>query len=172
MNTAAEEEVIAVIMKEKVYIETTIPSYLTARPSKNVIISAHQKLTKKWWHEHADQYFLYTGPITFEEAGRGDPAAARQRQKMLDKIDVLEPNLSIEKLAEMYAQELGIPLRARADALHLAYAVFYKMDYLLTWNCAHLANAHIRVKLLKVNQKLGLKNTELCTPEQLMEAGL
>ena len=123
-----------------------------------------QNIFQKWWYEYSGQYSLYTGPIAFEEAGRGDPAAARQRQKMLDKIDVLKPNLNIEKLAEVYAQELGIPRKARADALHVAYAVFYEMDYLLTWNCTHLANAHVRVKLLIINQKMKLKIRNYARP--------
>ncbi|MBI5207114.1 MAG: type II toxin-antitoxin system VapC family toxin [Candidatus Firestonebacteria bacterium] len=156
-------------MKEKVYIETTIPSYLTSKSSKNIILLAHQSLTKQWWGQYKNNYLLYTAPITFEEVSRGDSTAVQKRQKILDEIDVLKPDIQIEQLAEIYAKELCISKKAGADALHLAYATFYKMDYLLTWNCTHLANAHVKVKLLQINQKMKIKNVEICTPEQLME---
>jgi hypothetical protein len=155
-------------MKQTLYLETTVPSYYTARPVRDVIVLAHQEITRTWWDQRLPLFAIYISPVVLEEARQGDPEAARQRLDALAPFPVLEATSAIERLAETYMTQLLLPDKALRDAAHLAFACGYELDYLVTWNCAHIANAELRRRLMALNTTLGLQTPIICTPEELM----
>ena len=155
-------------MKPTLYLETTIPSYYTARPVRDVIVLAHQEITRMWWEQRLSVFEIYISPVVLEEARQGDPEAARKRLDVLTSFAVLEATSTIERLAETYMTRLVLPEKALRDAAHLAFACGYELDYLVTWNCAHIANAELRRHLMALNTTLGLQTPIICTPEELM----
>jgi hypothetical protein len=154
--------------RKSVYIETTIPSYLTARPSRDLLKQAHQQVTCLWWDEERANYDLFVSRVVLEEAARGDQLAAKRRLAALAEAEVLAAVTQIDDLAELYIQELQIPARASADALHLAYSVYYQMDFLITWNCTHLQNPVLINKVAAINLLRGLHMPAIATPEQML----
>ena len=156
-------------MKPKVYIETTIISYLAARPSRDLIVAAHQQLTHQWWDTSRASYDLWTSQEVIGECAKGDPAAAQQRLEVLAKIALAEIGASALDLAREFVESGAIPQEAAEDALHLGIAVTNGMEYLLTWNCRHLANARMRSQIDEVCERMGYKPIIICNPEELLE---
>ncbi len=154
--------------KPTLYLENTIVSYLAARPSRDLIVAAHQQITREWWDRRRDAFTIYISPVVLEEASQGDPQAARARLELLDALPVLAATPRVEEVANVYFAELGLPDRVVRDAAHLAFAVVYEVEYLLMWNCAHIANAEIRRRLQALNARLGLHTPTICTPEELL----
>ncbi len=152
-----------------VYIETSIVSYLTARPSRDVVTLGHQSLTLEWWEAVLPKVRPVTSRITLMEAGKGNPEAASRRLAALEPIMILSVSLEAESLARTYLEEKLIPEQAELDALHLALASAHGVDYLLTWNCRHLAAAVVRRRLASINTREGFPIPVICTPEELME---
>jgi hypothetical protein len=134
-----------------VYLETTIPSYLTARPSRDLIIAAHQQITHEWWRNAGDRFDLYISEAVLAEIRAGDPDAAACRLAIVDGLPLLALNEDVRTLVHAYDQRLRLGEHARAGLPHLAFAVAYAMDYLVTWNCAHLANGEVIRRLREVN---------------------
>ena len=155
-------------MKPTVYIESTIISYLTARPSRDLIVAAHQQMTIEWWEDVRPNVEGFISLFVNQEISRGDEEAARKRIQAVKDLPVLEINDEIQKLAEKYFIELEIPEKARLDAAHLAVAVWHEMDYLLSWNCRHIVSGRVKKSLEEINATLNLKTPVLCTPEELM----
>ncbi len=155
-------------MKRRVYIETTVASYLTARPSRDLIVAAHQELTIEWWAKHRVRFDLYISDIVLREAAKGDTLAASKRLAELSGIDVLALDDHSRDLASAFMERRLIPEKAVEDALHVAVATAQGMDFLLTWNCRHIANAEVVERLEAVCSELGYRMPILCTPEQLM----
>jgi hypothetical protein len=153
--------------KKAVYIETTIPSYITAELSSNIIILGHQKLTIDWWRDYRLDFDLFSSQVVIDEIKKGDNAQAQKRMELMKEVKTLDFSPEVEELGMRYFTFFKLPERALFDAFHLAVAVFYEMDFLLTWNCKHLANANTRIRLLEYNNKAGLKIPDLCTPEEL-----
>ena len=122
-------------MKAKVYVETTLPSYLAARPSRDLLIAAHQQLTRDWWESRGPAFDLYVSRPVLEEAAAGDALLAKRRLELLADIPVLALTSSILKIAQSLVAEGPIPRKAAGDALHIAIATAYGCEYLLTWNC-------------------------------------
>jgi hypothetical protein len=158
-----------IAMKPTVYLEPTIISYLTARPSRDLIVAAHQQITVEWWDEVRPKVNGFISPFVNQEISRGDEEAARKRIEVVKDLPVLEINDEIQKLAEKYFDMLEIPEKARLDAAHLAVAVWHEMDYLLSWNCRHIVSGRVKKSLDEINATLNLKTPVLCTPEELME---
>lgn len=154
--------------KPTLYIETTIPSYLVARPSRDIIVLAHQQLTKEWWDDYRHLYEMFISQIVLDEIKQGDPEMASKRIEILQEIPMLEINNEVENLAEKYFSSLKFPAKAMRDAFHLAYAVIYEINFLATWNCTHLANANVLFLLSKLNKEWGYETPIICTPEELM----
>jgi len=123
-----------------VYLETTIISYLTSYPSSLIIVAGNQELTRQWWREERAKYRCFISPYVTEECSRGDAEAVARRMEFLRTVTSLDVTSSIRSLARRIARALEIPASAEMDAFHLACAIEYKVDYLLTWNCEHLAN--------------------------------
>lgn len=158
----------AVEQRKRVNVETTIASYLTARPSSDVLAAAWQKATKDWWEVQRFRFDLYTSDLTMEEAGQGNPEAASRRVEVLSTIPVLEATDSIVSLAEALLAAGALPSTARGDALHVAVASVHGMDYLLTWNFRHLDNAEKKPAIRGVVVTQGYGMPEICTPIELM----
>jgi len=153
----------------KVYIETTVISYLTARPNRDVIIAGHQQITHEWWQTCRDKFDLVASQLVFQEASAGDPGAAQERLEVLGKLVLLEVTEQALSLAQEFIRAGAVPEGAAEDALHLAIAVTNGVEYLLTWNCRHLANALMRTKIEEVCRSLGYDPVVICTPEELLE---
>ncbi len=156
-------------MKARVYIETSVVSYLTARPSRDMVIAAHQELTRQWWDRRAAAFELLVSELVREEAGGGDPEAASKRLLAIGEIPRLEVNADAVALAERLISNGPIPQDSAADALHIALASVNGIDYLLTWNCKHLANAALRQRIEALVETAGYACPVICTPEELME---
>jgi hypothetical protein len=154
--------------KSSVYLETTIVSYLTARASRNIVLAAHQKLTHEWW-EHRDRFQLYVSQAVISEASRGDADAARRRLLAIRNMPVLAVSGEAADLADYFLEVHALPRKAAVDALHVAVAVVHGLDYVLTWNWVHIANAVIRRKLEQACRDRGYQPPIICTPEELTE---
>ncbi len=156
-------------MKESIYIETSVVSYYVSKPSRDIIVLAHQQITSEWWPKAVKRFDVYISEVVVEEAAAGNKESAEQRLNKLKGFPYLELTERVEKVAQIYMEKLSIPKKALRDAAHLAVASVHNIDYLVTWNCVHLANGEIIKKLLKINEKLSIKTPVICTPEELME---
>ena len=156
-------------MKRRVYIETSVVSYLTARPSDDVIRLACQQITRLWWNSGRVAVSSYISPYVVEEASAGDPTAAAERIEAVRTVPVLPITPEIPDLAEFLLLGRGLPSNARIDALHIACAAYHEIDVLLTWNCAHIANPVQMPVMRGLCAAKGYKLPELVTPFELME---
>ena len=154
--------------KPKVYLETSFIGYLTSRLSGDLITAAHQKLTRAWWDEQRHKFELYVSDAVVEEVGAGDQAAAVERRNVLTGLSTLEIPANARLVARALITKGLVPPKAAYDALHVAVAAVSGMNYLLTWNCKHIANAAIRDDLAAVIRELEYEPPVLCTPEELM----
>ena len=152
----------------KIYIETSIVSYLTARPSNNLIASAWQKETIDWWERQKARFDLYISEVVIEEAGRGDEAAASRRLAVLENIQVLQLNQASIALSKALIEEGGMPRKALDDALHVAISAVHGVDFLLTWNCRHIDNAEMKPRIRAIVENHGYQSPEIATPTELM----
>lgn len=157
-------------MPQRIYIETTIVSYLTARPSRDLIIAGHQQITHDWWEDCRGDYELCISQLVLQEASAGDWQAAQERLDVLAAMTVLEITEEAVTLAEELVRLGALPAKAENDGLHIAIAATHQIAYLLTWNCRHMANAAMRVQIETVCATKGRKAPIICTPEELMEA--
>jgi len=157
------------IMKPKVYLETSVISYLTARPSRDLIMAAHQQVTQEWWENQRSKFELFVSQLVLQEADGGDKEAAKRRASYLGGIAQIQITDAVIALAQAFLQENALPAKARADAVHIAAAAVHGVDYLLTLNLKHIANAVIRHKIDTVCRESGYEPPIICTPEELME---
>jgi hypothetical protein len=156
-------------MKPKIYIETSIPSYLTARPSKDVRLLANRDTTIEWWESRRSSFDLYISEFVLVEASLGDVEAARRRIDVLSGIAEIEVTEEVRVPGKALIAEGPIPPKAEIDAYHIAIAAVNGMEYLLTWNCAHIANAVMRSRIEQVCREHGYEPPIICTPQELME---
>jgi predicted nucleic acid-binding protein len=157
-------------MSETVYIETSIIGYLTARMSNNLILMANVETTREWWDARRDQFELYISQTVLDEVARGDAEIARRRLEILSDFPLLEVNEAVQDLATQFLTKSNLPPKAADDAIHIAVATIYSLDYLLTWNCKHIANAQIQKKLVQISFDAGYELPTICTPYELMGA--
>lgn len=155
-------------MKPKVYLETTIPSLLTAWPSRDVLIAGQQQATRDWWEERRQRYQLFISGLVLAESRRGDASAAEARDKVLAACNVLEYTEATRQLARMLLVAHLLPVKAAVDAAHIAVAAVHEMDFLLTWNCRHIANATSVDKVRAAIATAGYAPPVICTPMELM----
>ncbi len=155
-------------VKPTLYLETTIPSYLAARPSTDSIVLAHQEITRDWWENRLSRYDVHVSVVVYDEIARGDADAAGKRLNAIAGFPKLSLSREAEALAQAYIRELLLPKTASADALHLAIASVSGMEYLLTWNCHHIARGSVIRKLPVINATHGYGAPTICTPEELM----
>jgi hypothetical protein len=153
-------------MNPSVYIETSIVSYLSARPSRDVVIAAHQHLTRRWWRGRGS-YSLFVSQIVLDEAAVGDPTARSRRLRALRGVPVLALTDEGTQLAGELVRRGALPKKATLDAFHIGIAAAHQVDYLLTWNCKHIANATMRGTIETICRSAGLTPPTICTPEEL-----
>jgi hypothetical protein len=154
---------------ETVYIETSILGYLTARPSRDIIVAANIEITREWWNTRRSDFQLYSSQAVVKETSQGDVAIASQRLEILADLSLLDLNQAVLDLAEKFLERTNLPAKADVDAVHIAVATVHAMDYLLTWNCKHIANAQIQGKLAEISLDFGYELPILCTPYELLE---
>ena len=155
-------------MKPSVYVETSIVSYLTARPSRDLIIAAQQAMTREWWRDAPERFLLVASELVLTEAAEGDKDAAHSRLTVLGMVTCLDATEDAVALTQRLL-DLGIfPGEAAADAAHVAIAATNKVDYLLTWNLHHIANAAVRFRIERACRKAGYEPPVICTPNELM----
>jgi predicted nucleic acid-binding protein len=155
-------------MKPSVYLETTIPSYLTAWPSRDLVRAAHQQITRDWWDKRRAEFELYISQVVLRECQAGDATAAAERLKVLQDLPLLEQTEEATRLAQALVDRVPLPERAAVDALHVAIAAVHGVDYLLTWNCTHIANATLRDPIESVCRENGYEPPAICTPDELL----
>ncbi|MHB9025462.1 MAG: type II toxin-antitoxin system VapC family toxin [Armatimonadota bacterium] len=156
-------------MRPRVYIETSVVSYLKGRASSDAVVAAHQKLTSEWWEERSPLFDLLISEVVLQEAAVGDSKAASSRLEALSQFKVLTITEEAVSMAQLLVTQGPIPREHAVDALHIAIAAVNGMDYLLTWNCKHLANAAHRSRIELLVEGAGYACPVICTPEELME---
>ncbi len=154
-------------MKRKIYVETSVISYLTARPSKTIVGAAHQQITLAWW-ETRSQYELLVSESVLRECGAGDPEAAKKRLAVTNEMPLLLITEQALQIAESLVESGIVPVKASEDALHIAVATVNSVDYLLTWNCRHIANPEVQRGIAEYLGQIGLFLPFICTPEELL----
>lgn len=150
------------------YMETTIPSYLLAEPSRDIVSLARQDITRTWWKRDQTRYAIFVSAVVIKEADKGDPREVEKRRKFLEQFPVLDATPEIQQLIETYLEENVVPIGSGQDAAHLAFASVHRIDFLCTWNFKHLANVFALRRLRQVNEKRGLFVPQVCTPEELL----
>jgi predicted nucleic acid-binding protein len=155
-------------MVRSVYVETTVASYFTARPSRDLMIAGHQEATRELWPKFASEYKPYVSALVYEEAGRGDPDQAQMRLTALKSFPMLDIDEDARSLAEKILAGGGIPAEHPEDALHIAVAAVNGVDILVTWNFAHLNNPFTRILVRRIVEKEGYWCPEICSPEELL----
>jgi predicted nucleic acid-binding protein len=163
----ADEEEIEIM--PSVYLETSVISYLTARPSRDIVIAGHQQITNDWWQTRRTMFDLYISEFVLREARRGDTVAAQERLAILNTIEIVEISPEALALADRLIAKAALPEKSVLDALHIATSVTNGIDFLLTWNCKHIANAIMRSKIEQICRTNGYEPSIICTPEELME---
>jgi predicted nucleic acid-binding protein len=151
-----------------VYIETSIVSYLTARPARDLIAAAWQNATSSWWETQRARFELYASELVVEESEQGDRAAAARRLAVLSQLPHLAITDEVVDLASALLEAGALPHSATGDAMHVALAAYHGVDYLLTWNCRHIDNAEMKPLIRAVCIKKGFQYPEICTPLELM----
>jgi predicted nucleic acid-binding protein len=155
-------------MKPKVYIETSVIRYLTSRTSRDTVIAGNQATTRDWWERRAD-FDLYISVFVVEESSVGDAHAAEARLLAISGVQEIEITTDVALIAEGLLSQASLPAKARLDALHIAAATLGGMDYLLTWNCTHIANPAFRPKIEALIRSYGYEPPVICTPQELLE---
>lgn len=154
-------------MLPTVYLETTIPSYLVAKPSRDLVTAAHQQLTHEWWESCRGDFTLVASQLVLDEAAAGDPAYATRRLALLQDIVLLDLDEDVERLAQGIVENRILSEESVKDAVHIAVAALHDVDFLLTWNCKHIANPFIQKRIAKVIRSRGYSLPGICTPEEL-----
>jgi predicted nucleic acid-binding protein len=156
-------------MKPSAYLETTIVSYLTAWPSGELVMAANQATTREWWTNRKDAFDLYISQPVIDEAAAGDADAAARRLEVLQDIPLLEITSEVKELARRLLSGIPLPTKAQTDALHIATAAMNGINYLLTCNCTHIANAALRPRIEAVCRTAGCESPIICTPQELLQ---
>ena len=151
----------------RIYVESTIPSYVVARPARDLLQAARQQLTRDWWEEKRSKHELFTSQVVLDEIAAGERSMARRRLNLMTGTALLDLTPAAESLAEAVLKSGLIPAKADGDAAHIALATTHRMDILLTWNCRHIANGAIEVRLRRLVQAQGWELPGICTPEEL-----
>ena len=153
--------------KPTLYMETTIPSYLLAEPSHDVLVLARQEITRMWWKRDNARYAIFVSEVVIREAGKGNRKEAEKRSEFLQQFPSLVATPETQRLTELYIEKGVVPIGNAEDAAHLALASVHQIEFLCTWNFKHLANVLALRRFRQVNEKRGLFVPQVCTPEEL-----
>ena len=165
--TEPEVERQAVVIMSTVYIETSVVSYYTSRPSRDLVTAARQQITREWWETNRLGFETYISTLVLEEAGEGDQLAAEKRLQALAGMPVLTITNEVETLVAAFIQLGPIPEEYVEDALHIAVAAVNGMDFLLTWNFTHINNAVMKRALIQITEQNGYECPIICSPDEL-----
>jgi predicted nucleic acid-binding protein len=155
-------------MKPKLYVETSIVSYLTARASRDVVINANQQLAQEWW-ENRHKFDLFISELVINEAGKGDLQMAEKRLDLIRDVPLIDFNDEAKDLAKEILRQNVLPPKAALDVFHIAATAVHEIDFLLTLNCKHIANAFIFRRIEKICVKFGYEPSIVCTPQEILE---
>ena len=155
-------------MKKRVYLETSIISYLASRPSRDLITAANQQISLEWWERRRLDFELVASRYVWVEAELGDAQAAQGRLAFLEQVIELPLSIEVEPLADALCRRGALPAKARLDALHVAAAAVAGVDHLLTWNCTHIANAETLPLIEAVCREQGFEPPRISTPLELL----
>lgn len=156
-------------MKPKLYLETSIPSYLTAMTSRDLIVAANQELTREWWDSRRKDFDLVISELVSREVAAGDAEAAAKRIQVIQSFPELKITDEVGQLASLLMEEVPLPAKAEIDAFHIAVAAVNGVEYLLTWNCTHIHNAEFRPRIESVCRARGFEPPTICSPQELLE---
>lgn len=156
-------------MKPRVYLETTVVSYLTGWPSRDIVMAANQEMTREWWTNRRDAFDLFVSQTVIQESSAGDSNAAQRRLEVLRQFPRLDITEEVETLAAHLMVGIPLPFKAQVDAVRIAVSAVNGMNYLLTWNCAHIANATLRSQIEAVCRSAGYEPPVICTPQEMLE---
>jgi hypothetical protein len=154
-------------MPSSVYVESSVISYYTARPSRDIVTAARQTLTQEWWDDARGRFDLYVSVLVVEEAKGGGAEAAQRRMAAISGLPILEINDAAEKLGRQLLDEGAIPSSRAEDALHISLATVHGMDFLLTWNFRHINNAEMKSRIRTIIEAAGYESPVICSPEEL-----
>lgn len=152
----------------RLYIETTIPSYLSARRSRDLRLAADQESTREWWEKKRHEYELFTSEVVVVEAGEGEKAMVEARLRAIDGIPRLPAQPEVDELIEHLLGSGIVPATAAPDAAHIAFSAVHAMDFLLTWNRKHINDPHLVRRIERACAEAGLVCPVICAPEELM----
>jgi len=152
---------------EKVYVESSVISYITARPSRDLVVSARQAITNEWWEQKRKKYEVYISELVIEEISSGDKEAAQKRLDVVKQIPNLEITEIAKDLATLLISSGAVPENSPEDALHIGLAAAQGVEYLLTWNFKHINNATKRADITQLIESQGFLSPVLCSPEEL-----
>ena len=155
-------------MKPKVYIESSVISVAANRMPSDLVLAAKQKMTLDWWTDRSSHLSLFISQLVLGEIGSGDAVAAERRLSMVRSLPLLEMTDDALELARSMLISRLVPKKAAEDAIHIAVAAVHGMDYLVSWNCKHIANAMLRIKIANGIERAGYRAPVICTPEELM----
>jgi hypothetical protein len=155
-------------LKPSIYLETTVVSYYCSWPSRDIVISARQQITQMWWNNRIDEFDVYISTLVHEEAGKGDTVAAKKRIDSISEFRLLEIDDDASRMAKTLVAESAIPPEYPEDALHIGVAAVNGIDFILTWNFAHINNAMNRERIMKIIDQAGYICPVICTPEELI----
>ncbi len=155
-------------MKPKLYLESTIPSYLVARPSRDTILAGQQKCTRDWWSKRAAHFEIFVSSVVVGEVASGEPAMAARRMELIKPFARLESTDAAEALTRALVHGGPLPEKAARDAAHIALSAVHGMHFLLTWNCTHIANAMMYARMRVICAAHGCECPVICTPEELL----
>ena len=156
-------------MKPKVYIETSIVSYLMARPSRDLLVNANQILAKEWWNEHRMKFRSFVSEVVISEIERGDPAMAKSRLEAIKRIEIIRLTNEARTVAQEILDQKILPEKAAVDALHISIASVNAIDFLLSLNCKHIANAFLYRRVHEVCRGFGYQTPTICTLQEILE---
>ena len=155
-------------MKARLYLETSVVSYLASRPSRDLIVAAHQALSLEWWDARRRDFDIVASVYVLEECAQGDADAAQRRLALIEDVAIVPVSAQTEALAAALLAGSALPREARLDALHIACAALNGVDYLLTWNCKHIANFERLPAVERICRDNGYEPPRICTPAELM----
>ncbi len=153
---------------DAVYLETSVFGYLASRMSPDLVTAGNQRLTRDWWDNHRGSFDLFISQAVVAECSAGDPEAAKERLVFLAGLPILDVTGETRRLADALLSDIPLPAKAEVDALHIAVAALNAMDYLLTWNCKHIANPSLRRIIDRVLLAADVTPPIICTPQELI----
>lgn len=155
-------------MKPKLYLESTVPSYYTARPNRSVVIAAQQQQTRDWWEQRRMHFDIHVSQMVLDEIGMGDPAMAKLRLQLVQPFRMLSINADVLRLTKALIDGGPLPAKAARDATHIALAAVHQMHFLLTWNCRHIANPIMLRRIGEICAAHAMEAPVICTPNELL----